>query len=132
MRYDLEKRTFMVKKYHKFENCALVKRAWRTEFKHFKAPDNRTILDTVSRFEKTGSINSFPPLQTKPSEKRENAKNQLKNLFSENPSLSIRKASSATEISYGTVQTIFKEDLHLKPYKYQECHCYKKEIPKND
>ena len=56
------------------------------------------------------------------SEKRKNAENRLKILITDNPSLSTRKAASAIGISHETVRIIFKDDLHLKPYKIQECH----------
>ena len=49
MRYDKEKRVFMVEKYHKFNNYTLVQRAWRTNFKN----DSASVLDTKkNRFKK--------------------------------------------------------------------------------
>ena len=42
--------------------------------------------------------------------------------MNENPQLSIRKAASATGMKYSTEQSILKVDLHLKPYKFHECH----------
>jgi len=68
MRFDNKKRLFLVKKYHKLENCTLVQMAWRSEFKNLKAPDKRTILNTVSKVETTSSINSLSPIQLEPSE----------------------------------------------------------------
>ena len=52
MKYDTEKRVFMVNKYAEFKNVAKVQRAWRTEFKNLKAPDKGTILYNVCKFEK--------------------------------------------------------------------------------
>ena len=49
-------------------------------------------------------------------------------MFQDDPSLSIRKASANTGISYGMVQSILKMDLHLKPYKLHEWH----ELQKDD
>ena len=43
-------------------------------------------------------------------------------MFQDDPSLSIRKASANTGISYGMMQSILKEDLLLKPYKLHEWH----------
>ena len=43
-------------------------------------------------------------------------------MFTENCSLSIRKASSAASISIGLVHKIFREDLVLKPYKINDYH----------
>lgn len=36
--------------------------------------------------------------------------------------MSIRKASDSANISYGMVQSILKDDSHLKPYKMHEWH----------
>ena len=112
----------MVKKYHELKNYTLVRRAWRTNFKNLQAPDPNTIKRTVERLNKTGSVASLPPLRAGPSQKRIDAKNKLEELFSDNPSLSIRKASLNVGVSYGMVQSILKEDLHLKPYKINEWH----------
>ena len=48
--------------------------------------------------------------------------NRLKMLFTEDPSLSIRKASVDVGISYSLCRDILLKDLHLKPYKYQSAH----------
>ena len=122
MRFDKEKRVFMVEKYHKLKNYTLVQRAWRSSFKNVRVPALVTIKSTVERFNNTGSVASLPPLRAQPSHKREDAKNQLQEMFLENPSLSIRRSSGNTGISYGMVQSILKEDLHLKPYKFHEWH----------
>ena len=122
MRYDKEKRLFMVKKYCELKSYTLVRRSWRTNFKNDIVPDVRTIKRTIDSFNKTGSVASLPPLRPTPSQKREDAKNQLKEMFSAHPSLSIRKASANTGMSYGMVRRVLKEDLHLKPYKLHEWH----------
>ena len=112
----------MVKKYCELKNYTLVRRSWRTNFKNCRIPDVRTIKRTIESFNKTGSVASLPPVRSTPSHKREDAKNQLKEMFSADPTLSIRKASANTGISYGMVQKVLKEDLHLKSYKLQEWH----------
>ena len=122
MRYNKEKRLFMVKKYHELKNWTLVRRAWRSNFKNLPAPTINTLKRTVKRLNDTGSVASLPPLRAGPSEKREKAKNKLEELFLENPSLSIRKASLNVGVSYDLVRRILKEDLHLKPYKLHEWH----------
>ena len=43
-------------------------------------------------------------------------------LFTEDPSLSIRKASVDVGISYSLCRDILLKDLRLKPYKYQSVH----------
>lgn len=122
MRYQTEARTFMVKKYHEFKSSNKVQKAWRLEYPKIKAPERATILNNVAKFEKNGSVYDLPPIQQKIDEKREEAKNHLIDLIEEMPRLSIRKASKATGMSYGSVQRMLKEDLHLKPYKEQEYH----------
>jgi len=112
----------MVEKYHELKNYTLVQRAWRTNFKNHAVPAFDTIKNTIQRFNTTGSVANMPSSRAEPSQKREDAKNQLKEMFSANPSLSIRKASANTGVSYGMVQIILKEDLHLKPYKIHYCH----------
>ena len=52
----------------------------------------------------------------------EDAKNKLKELFDQNPSLSLRKAASAVDVSYNLTRDILKNQLNLKPYKYNEFH----------
>ena len=122
MKYDTEKRVFMVNKYAEFKNVAKVQRAWRTEFKNLKAPDKGTILYNVCKFEKTGSVNHVARKVPKHSVKRLQAKNKIKDLISEKPNLSIRKLAVDSEISYELVRMILKDDLKLKPYKPPVLH----------
>ena len=55
-------------------------------------------------------------------QKREGAKNQLIDLVNANPTFSIRKSAQAKGMSFRSTERFLKEDLHLKPYKLQECH----------
>ena len=119
MRYNIEKRYFLTKKLIELKSPVLVQRAFRTKFKIPYCPTRRTILCLSKKFEKTGTLHDLPP---KPKNQRElhlEAKNQLKILFTEDPSLSIRKASVATSISYSLCRDILLKELLLKPYKYQ-------------
>ena len=92
MRYDKEKRLFMVKKYHELKNWTLVRRAWHSNFKNLPAPTINTMKRTVKRLNDTGSVASLPPLRAGPRQLKQDAKNKLKETFSNNPSLSTRKA----------------------------------------
>ena len=74
MKYDSEKRVFMVNKYAELKNATKVQRAWRSKFKNVPAPDYNTILYNVRKFEKTGSVNFVPRKQPKASLKRLQAK----------------------------------------------------------
>jgi len=100
MRYDIEKRYFLTKKLTELKSPSLVQRAFRSKFKNQICPTRRTLLCLGNKFEKTGKLLDLPPKSKKQREAREEAKNQLKTLFTENPLLSIRKASVATAISY--------------------------------
>ena len=76
----------------KLGNPTLVQRAWRTQFMKSMAPSRSTILRVVSKLEKTGSLKDIPPLQNKTADRFEDAKNRLKKLYNEDPTLSLRKA----------------------------------------
>ena len=59
MRYDLKKRVFLVKKYHKTRKCTLVQRAWRTKHLHEVAPHHVTIISIVFKFETMGLVDDI-------------------------------------------------------------------------
>lgn len=122
MRYDKEKRVFMVENYVKFKNATKVQRAWRSKFKNIEAPTYSTVLYNYRKFEKTGSVNFTPSEHKKMSKKREEAKNEIEILLEEDPSLSVRKLAVAVGVSYSLTRDILLEDLHLKPYKIHEYH----------
>jgi len=109
----------MTKKLIELKSPTLVQRAYRTKYNGSTCPARKTILELARKFEKFGTLLDLPP---KPKNQRElhlEAKNQLKILFTEDPSLSIRKASVATSISYSLCRDILLKELLLKPYKYQ-------------
>jgi hypothetical protein len=122
MGYDKEKRIFIVRNYIKFNNITKVQRAWRSQFNNIPAPSRTAILYNVSKFEKTGSVEYIHRVQPTPTQKREDAKNVINNMVSENPRLSIRKLALTTEVSYSTVRNILVDALHLKPFKFQIYH----------
>ena len=112
----------MIKKFHETKSCTSVRRAWRSKFHDNHAPDYKTIMRTVAKFESMGLVDNLHPGPAVDTEKREEVTNQLKTLISAKPNLSLRKAACAVGSSYNTVRRIFIDDLHLKPYKYQMCH----------
>lgn len=122
MKYTIPERVFLVKKFYELNHISLVQKAWRTEFVNLKAPGYNTIKNIISNFENTGSVTHMPPKRKNPDPKREVAKNQLKTMISEFPSLSIRKAASAVNVSPSLVYQIFTYDLHLSAYKYHQWH----------
>jgi hypothetical protein len=109
----------MVEKYHELQSSLKVIEAWIEEFPLLNSPSPSTILRNVHNH---GSVDELPRTRLKINATKEKAKNELKDLIDENPTISIRKAASAVGLSYGSTQSIMKEDLHLKPYKLQECH----------
>jgi hypothetical protein len=79
-------------------------------------------MGIVSAFKTTGSVLPKPPIKKQPCEKREEAKNQLKDMVADSATFSSRKASSALGISQTLVLSILHDDLHLKPYKHHKWH----------
>ena len=56
MKYDLEKRIFLLEKYIKFEQISSVQHAYRSKFKNKPAPGHNTIMGIVSAFKTAGSV----------------------------------------------------------------------------
>lgn len=112
----------MVEKFIELKSPIKVQRAWRAQFGSKDAPRLATIIYNAAKFRKTGSVTQAYPKQRTQAKKVTKAKIQLKNLISAKPTLSIRKASCAIGVSYSTTRIILREDLHLKPYKYQDYH----------
>ena len=54
MKYNQEKRMFLINKFLKLESVRLVQRAYRTEYVTSIAPADSTIRNIVSNFQKTG------------------------------------------------------------------------------
>ena len=122
MKYDHEKRSFLVKKFYESQSTILVQRAWRTKYKNIKAPSGHMIKSTISRFEKTGSVDNSTRSHPSRAQKREEAKISLKTLIEEKPNLSIRKLMQQAQTSFSMTRNILRNDLMLKPYKQQTCH----------
>ena len=66
-------------------------------------------------FEKNGSVAHMAPKRKEPSQKREDAKNQLETMVTDFSTFSIRKAASAVGVSPTLVYHILHDDLHVKP-----------------
>jgi hypothetical protein len=122
MKYSLEIRVFLVKTFYSLQHISLVQKAFRTRFKSSDAPSVQTIKNLISNFEKTGSVSHVAPKTKNPSQKREMAKNQLKTMVSDFKSFSISKAASSIGVSKTLVYHILHDDLHLKPFKFQQWH----------
>ena len=64
-KYDLQKRIFLLKRFYKFGSIVRVQREYCANFNEKIAPNHSTIRKIVSVFEKTGSVSSTPPQNTK-------------------------------------------------------------------
>jgi len=104
------------------KSVRLVQRAYRSKFKNTPCPTAEAITKLSKKFDTTGTILDLPPKPKKERDIRVDARNKLKVLFSEDPRLSIRKASVDVEISYSLCRDILLKDLQLKPYNYQSAH----------
>jgi len=96
----------------------LVKRAFRTKWKNNKAPSAQSINSAVAAFEKLSLSASTQENPRSLSQKRIDTKNALISIMEKEPTVSIRKAASATKSSIGLCHTILRQDLMLFPYKY--------------
>jgi hypothetical protein len=72
------------------------------------------------RFEKTGSTARKSYKRLDLAQKRQIAKNDVENLVSQFPKLSLRLISAESQISQSLTRKILKDDLALKPYKIPE------------
>jgi hypothetical protein len=74
MKYTLEEKMFMYKKYMSLGSPTLVQRAWRTKYVCSTAPSCSTIMMTAKKFEKTGSVINLQARKRNTNQKRKNAK----------------------------------------------------------
>jgi hypothetical protein len=75
MKYTLEEKMFMYKKYMSLGSPTLVQRAWRTKYVFSTAPSYSTIMMTAYQFEKTGSVINLQAKNAKISSKKSCQKN---------------------------------------------------------
>ena len=120
MKYDIEKRRFLLKKYHEKKNIAMVQRAYRTKYVTGKAPSVHMIQNLIDKFDKLDIIENAPRFRQESDQKRKEAVNPIKKAIEENPQLSIKKTMQVAQTSYTTTRKILKEDLGLIPYKNRE------------
>jgi len=73
MRYNIEEKIFITKKYAILHRTTLVQRAWRSKYTVSRAPGRSTILNLVRKFDKTGSIDNLNGKNRKISQKRKDA-----------------------------------------------------------
>ena len=100
----------------------LGQRAFRTKYPNEKAPSHSAIINLVSAFKQTGSVNPRPPKPKQPSQKRIAAQNQLKTMVSDFKNFSTRKAAVAIGVSQSFILSILHDDFHFMAYKYHLWH----------
>ena len=110
MRFDVEKRIFFTKKLNELKSVTLVPRAYMSEYKNKNCPTKATKLNLFRKFDRTGSLLDLAPKPKNERETRIEARIRLKILFTEDPSLSIRKASFDVGISYSLCRDILLKD----------------------
>jgi hypothetical protein len=98
MKYDIQRRVFLVKKYYELSKIVSIQRAFRAEYPKKGTPTHYTMENIVSYFEKYGSVLHVASIQKKSKQKRERAKKELKKLVSDFLNLS-RKAAVAVGVS---------------------------------
>jgi hypothetical protein len=65
MKYDIEQRVFLIKKYYELKEICLVKRCFKAEYPKIGIPTYSTIKDIVSYFKKYGSVKHVTPIPKK-------------------------------------------------------------------
>lgn len=120
MKYDIEKRTFLERKFSELKSVTAVQRAFRTRFKSRSAPSFTTIKDIAKKFESTGSVQDLPRKGKGETEFRKTVRKQVQTHIESNCQLSLNDVHPNTDGSRSTVYRVLKEDLGLKPYRFKE------------
>ena len=121
MRYDIQKRKFIFKKWIEKKRIVEVKRYNRARYPTNSVPNDKKLMSWVKLFEKHRSVDVLSIKSNTKNKKRVKARILVKKLASVNPEFSIRKLSTLTQISYLLTRDILQVNLKLKSYKYQEC-----------
>ncbi|RWS19163.1 histone-lysine N-methyltransferase SETMAR-like protein [Leptotrombidium deliense] len=121
-RYTNEQRISMVQCYYRAErNVAQAVRHYNTKYDiRGGGPNPKTIVQSVNRFESTGSEHDNTDNIGRPTTvfNEENMKN-IQQLIRNNPRISIRQIEGQTKIFYGSIRTILKCLLGMFPYEVQ-------------
>ena len=128
MKYNQEKRMFLINKFLKLESVRLVQRAYRTEYVTSIAPADSTIRNIVSNFQKTGSVNRKVQKSRKKPVRTKALIESIKNLYVEDNKISLRKIANIVPASISTIRNVAKTEFKLKPYKAIRKFC----LYKND
>ena len=80
------------------------------------------VYKVLKRLKETGSV--LPKVRSNSSRKVRTPKliKNTREKIKRNPQRSVRKLTSASGVSSGTMQTVFKNDLNLSPYMITKAH----------
>lgn len=120
MRYDIQKRTFLERKFSQLKSVTAVQRAFRSRYKTRNAPTANTIKDIAKKFESTGSVHDMARKGKGETEFRKTVRKQVQALIESDCQLSLNDVRPNTDASRSTVYRVLKKDLGLKPYRFKE------------
>ena len=129
---SLKHRIFIVKAFFKgSESVPVTQDAFKRQFKVGSPPSYQTIVDTIKRFEETGSVQDRPKAIRAKRVRSEGTIEQVKTIIEESPTKSVRKVASQAALKPSTVQQILRIDLQMHPYKATLVHgLHEHDLPK--
>ena len=89
--------------------------------KHLKI-NERFVYRTIERYNETGSVNDRPRCGRPKSATKKSTVKKVKKRINRNPRRSATQMAKDMGISRGSMSSILKNDLELKPYKRQKVH----------
>ena len=110
-----EERVAMIRLFSKFENTHEVQRRWGHHF-DTAPPALSTILTVNQRFDETGSVEDLVARSGRPSSAlTEDKLEEIKEMVTTSPNLSVREGSAQSVVSIGSYHTAMTK-LHFKSY----------------
>ena len=104
MGYDIQKRTFLERKFSQLKSVTAVQRAFRSRYKTRNAPTANTIKDIAKKFESTGSVHDMARKGKGETEFRKTVRKQVQALIESDCQLSQRCAPKYRCITFNCVQ----------------------------
>ena len=125
--FSKEQATFIIMKFSEVKSMKKVHRLFKTRFfpkSPRKVPDIRAFYRVVERFKSEGTSHPQIPAGINPEGNASKMANveQVKMLFTSNPTSSVMNAAKTLNMSYGTVWRILRKTMQWKPYKPHLTH----------
>ena len=115
---SLEKRKFIFKEFIRTDSLSEVEKRYKRHYRCSKAPDRKTILRIVRKFDLDGSVQMHPQPDFRPRKVRSDFLiSAVDGTMETTPTKSIRAVASEYFISKSSAQRIIRVDLGLYPYK---------------